>query len=144
MPRCQGSTRQHPIGTTGRVKLCLYCSICSGSGRSPGIYIQSVRQDGLAAEAGLEVGDQILAVNGTEFTGITHSQAVVALKGSRQLNITVNKYAVSTPISISQVHRKVHGRYTDKKKILLRERKRHTDRSVSSTPYAVLKGGRAR
>ena len=72
-------------------------SICSGSERTPGIYIQSVRQGELAAEAGLEVGDQILAVNGTEFTGITHSQAVVALKGSQQLNVTVNKYAVSAP-----------------------------------------------
>ena len=72
-------------------------SICSGSEGTPGIYIQSVRQGGLAAEAGLEVGDQILAVNGTEFTGITHSEAVVALKGSRQLNVTVNKYAVRSP-----------------------------------------------
>ena len=30
---------------------------------------------------------------------------------------------------------------TSNKKVLLRERKRHTDRSVSSTPYAVLSRG---
>ena len=35
----------------------------------------------------------------------------------------------------------VHGRRTNKK-VLLRERKRHTDRDVSSTPSAVLSGGR--
>ena len=29
----------------------------------------------------------------------------------------------------------------NKKKVLLRERKRHTDRGISSTPYAVLSGG---
>ena len=79
-------------------------SICSESEGTPGIFIQSVRQGGLAAEAGLEVGDQILAVNGTEFTGITHSEAVVALKGSRQLNVTVNKYAVSAPTLNKQVN----------------------------------------
>ena len=31
--------------------------------------------------------------------------------------------------------------FSKRKKVLLRERKRDTDRSVSSTPYAVLSGG---
>ena len=35
----------------------------------------------------------------------------------------------------------MHWTYLFNKKVLLRERKRHTDRSVSSTPYAVLSWG---
>ena len=35
---------------------------------------------------------------------------------------------------------KIHLPFNNKK-VLLRERKRHTDHSISSTPYAVLSGG---
>ena len=35
----------------------------------------------------------------------------------------------------------MHWTYLFNKKVLLRERKRHTDRSVSSTPYAVISSG---
>ncbi|CAH1785818.1 unnamed protein product [Owenia fusiformis] len=71
----------------------LGCSICSGSQKNSGIYLQSTKVGGLAEEAGLEVGDQILNVNGTRFDGISHSEAIVALKSSRQLYIQIKKGA---------------------------------------------------
>ncbi|XP_023933200.1 harmonin isoform X2 [Lingula anatina] len=75
------------------VGMGLGCSICSGPPEHPGIFIQSIKQGSLAEEAGLEVGDQIINVNGTSFFGISHGEAVVALKGSRQLEFIIRKGA---------------------------------------------------
>lgn len=43
-------------------------SICKGPEWKPGIYVQFVREGGIAREAGLRPGDQILSCNGLEFT----------------------------------------------------------------------------
>lgn len=69
----------------------LGCRIASGPPTHPGIFIQFVKNGGLAEEAGLEVGDQIIQVNDTSFLNVSHSQAVVALKGSRHLEIIICK-----------------------------------------------------
>ncbi|XP_058502316.1 harmonin isoform X2 [Solea solea] len=64
-------------------------SITSGPTQKPGIYISNVKPGSLSAEVGLEVGDQIVEVNGVDFTSVDHSEAVRVLKSSRSLTITV-------------------------------------------------------
>nr|XP_029134689.1 harmonin isoform X2 [Labrus bergylta] len=64
-------------------------SISSGPTQKPGIYISNVKPGSLSAEVGLEVGDQIVEVNGVDFTNTDHKEAVKVLKSSRSLTITV-------------------------------------------------------
>nr|XP_020469424.1 harmonin [Monopterus albus] len=63
-------------------------SISSGPTQKPGIYISNVKPGSLSAEVGLEVGDQIVEVNGVDFTNVDHKEAVRVLK-NRSLTITV-------------------------------------------------------
>nr|XP_046251018.1 harmonin isoform X1 [Scatophagus argus] len=72
------------VGTKG-----MGISISSGPTQKPGIYISNVKPDSLSAEVGLEVGDQIVEVNGVDFTNMDHREAVRVLKSSRSLTITV-------------------------------------------------------
>ncbi|XP_060766017.1 harmonin isoform X2 [Neoarius graeffei] len=68
------------VGTKG-----MGISISSGPTQKPGIYISNVKPGSLSAE----VGDQIVEVNGVEFTNVDHREAVRVLKSSRSLTITV-------------------------------------------------------
>ncbi|XP_058263384.1 harmonin isoform X2 [Hemibagrus wyckioides] len=72
------------VGTKG-----MGISISSGPTQKPGIYISNVKPGSLSAEVGLQVGDQIVEVNGVEFTNVDHKEAVRVLKSSRSLTITV-------------------------------------------------------
>ncbi|KAM9278327.1 harmonin [Morus bassanus] len=72
------------IGTKG-----MGCSISSGPTEKPGIFISSVKPGSLSAEVGLEVGDQIVEVNGVDFSHVDHKEAVRVLKSSRTLTISV-------------------------------------------------------
>ncbi|KAM9808329.1 harmonin-like [Neosynchiropus ocellatus] len=72
------------VGTTG-----MGISISSGPTQKPGIYISNVKPGSLSAEVGLQVGDQIVEVNGVDFTNVDHTEAVRVLKSSRSLTITV-------------------------------------------------------
>ncbi|CAK6960078.1 harmonin isoform X3 [Scomber scombrus] len=72
------------VGTTG-----MGISISSGPSQKPGIYISNVKSGSLSAEVGLQVGDQIVEVNGVDFTNTDHREAVKVLKSSRSLTITV-------------------------------------------------------
>ncbi|XP_076027350.1 harmonin isoform X1 [Genypterus blacodes] len=72
------------VGTKG-----MGISISSGPTQKPGIYISNVKPGSPSAEVGLEVGDQIVEVNGVDFTNADHTEAVKALKSSRSLTITV-------------------------------------------------------
>lgn len=72
------------VGTKG-----MGISISSGPTQKPGIYISNVKAGSLSAEVGLEIGDQIVEVNGVEFTNVDHKEAVRVLKSSRSLTITV-------------------------------------------------------
>ncbi|KAG9334377.1 hypothetical protein JZ751_008126, partial [Albula glossodonta] len=72
------------VGTKG-----MGISISSGPTQKPGIYISNVKAGSLSAEVGLEVGDQIVEVNGVDFTAMDHEEAVRVLKSSRSLTITV-------------------------------------------------------
>uniref|UniRef100_A0A3Q4H7H0 Usher syndrome 1C n=1 Tax=Neolamprologus brichardi TaxID=32507 RepID=A0A3Q4H7H0_NEOBR len=79
------------VGTKG-----MGISISSGPTQKPGIYISNVKPGSLSAEVGLEAGDQIVEVNGVDFTNMDHRDAVKVLKSSRSLTITVLAGAVST------------------------------------------------
>ncbi|XP_070557363.1 harmonin-like isoform X4 [Ptychodera flava] len=70
--------------------MTLGCSIASTPGK-PDIFIQYVKPHSLAEQIGIKPGDQILEVNGVSFVGITHAEAVVVLKSSKQLTITLKK-----------------------------------------------------
>uniref|UniRef100_A0A4W5R866 Usher syndrome 1C n=1 Tax=Hucho hucho TaxID=62062 RepID=A0A4W5R866_9TELE len=72
------------VGTKG-----MGISISSGPTQQPGIYVSNVKPGSLAAEVGLQIGDQIVEVNGVEFTNLDHKEAVRVLKSSRSLTITV-------------------------------------------------------
>ncbi|KAM6204516.1 harmonin-like isoform 2-T2 [Sarcoramphus papa] len=72
------------IGTKG-----IGCSISSGPTQKPGIFISNVKPSSLSAEVGLEVGDQIVEVNGVDFSNVDHKEAVRVLKSSRTLTISV-------------------------------------------------------
>ncbi|XP_072127472.1 harmonin [Mobula birostris] len=65
------------------------CSISSGPTQKPGIFISNVKPGSVSAEVGLEVGDQIVEVDGVDFTNMDHKEAVQILKSSRSLTIIV-------------------------------------------------------
>ncbi|XP_036718391.1 harmonin isoform X1 [Balaenoptera musculus] len=67
----------------------LGCSISSGPIQKPGIFISHVKPGSLSAEVGLETGDQIVEVNGIDFSNLDHKEAVNVLKSSRSLTISV-------------------------------------------------------
>ncbi|XP_068116449.1 harmonin isoform X3 [Hyperolius riggenbachi] len=72
------------VGTTG-----MGCSISSGPSQKPGIFISNVKPGSLSAEVGLEVGDQIVEVNGVDFSNLDHKEAVRVLKSSRSLTLSI-------------------------------------------------------
>ena len=80
----------------------MFYSIVSGPKQFPGIYIETVRAGGLAENYQLEVGDQIMEVNGKSFQDIKHKEAIVELKGSKELNMVIKKHAVSQ-LSLSHI-----------------------------------------
>lgn len=67
----------------------LGCSISSGPIQKPGIFISQVKPGSLSAEVGLETGDQIVEVNGVDFSSLDHKEAVNVLKSSRSLTISI-------------------------------------------------------
>ncbi|XP_013003582.2 harmonin isoform X4 [Cavia porcellus] len=67
----------------------LGCSISSGPIQKPGIFISQVKPGSLSAEVGLEPGDQIVEVNGIDFSNLDHKEAVNVLKSSRSLTISI-------------------------------------------------------
>lgn len=49
-------------------------SICKGPPERPGIFVQSTKSNGVAREAGLRPGDQVLACNGHSFLHIPFAE----------------------------------------------------------------------
>nr|XP_053652627.1 uncharacterized protein LOC128702379 [Cherax quadricarinatus] len=56
-----------------------------------GIFITGVDEDSAAHKSGLQVGDQILEVNGESFLAVTHDTAVNILKYSRRLRLALRR-----------------------------------------------------
>nr|XP_022316588.1 uncharacterized protein LOC111120143 isoform X2 [Crassostrea virginica] len=69
----------------------LGCKIVSGPSNYRGIFVEHVKPGSMGEEVGFEAGDQIVNVNGTSFLNISHEEAIVALKSSKELNITIRK-----------------------------------------------------
>ncbi|XP_055634954.1 uncharacterized protein LOC129774909 [Toxorhynchites rutilus septentrionalis] len=67
----------------------LGCGICKGPEWKPGIFVQFTKDGGVAREAGLRPGDQILSCNGKGFLDITFAEAVSVMKGSHVLELVV-------------------------------------------------------
>ncbi|KAL5018419.1 hypothetical protein ScPMuIL_004141 [Solemya velum] len=67
----------------------LLFSLLGGQERQGGIFILEVEKGSKAYEVGLKRGDQILEVNGTDFSNISHNRAGDILKGSTHLSILV-------------------------------------------------------
>ncbi|CAH1259027.1 USH1C [Branchiostoma lanceolatum] len=67
----------------------LGCSICGGPAYKPGVFVKNVKPGSIAEEIGLKLGDQFLDVNGINLTHADYGEAISALKGSKQLTITV-------------------------------------------------------
>uniref|UniRef100_A0A8C9QSJ8 Usher syndrome 1C n=1 Tax=Scleropages formosus TaxID=113540 RepID=A0A8C9QSJ8_SCLFO len=81
--------KEKKVFLTGMSCVTSGAHISSGPTQKPGIYVSNVKLGSLSAEVGLEVGDQIVEVNGVDFTNLDHKQAVRELKSSRSLTITV-------------------------------------------------------
>lgn len=47
--------------------------VCKGPDWKPGIFVQFAKDNGVAKEAGLRPGDQLISCNGVNFTDITFS-----------------------------------------------------------------------
>ncbi|CAH0561329.1 unnamed protein product [Brassicogethes aeneus] len=73
----------------------LGCGICKGPEWKQGIFIQFTKEGGIAREAGLRPGDQILICNNVDFSDIQFNEAVNLMKTSRQLDLVVRKSAGS-------------------------------------------------
>ncbi|GJQ84792.1 hypothetical protein Trydic_g21191 [Trypoxylus dichotomus] len=73
----------------------LGCGICKGPEWKPGIFVQFTKEGGIAREAGLRPGDQILYCNNVDFSDIPFNEAVNLMKGARQLDLIVRKGAGS-------------------------------------------------
>ncbi|MEQ2249889.1 hypothetical protein ILYODFUR_034258, partial [Ilyodon furcidens] len=87
----ESSTSQVPLrlqikvsGQSGRLGI----SIAGGKGSLPykdhdeGIFISRVAQGGPSEKAGIHVGDRLLEVNGLSMQGVTHHEAVAALRNA--------------------------------------------------------------
>ena len=76
-------TMQRSPGTT------LGFSIRGGGEHELGIFVSHIDAFSLAEKSGLQVGDQIINVNGISFDRVSHSSAVLVLKSHDNLKIEV-------------------------------------------------------
>ncbi|XP_038620222.1 harmonin [Tachyglossus aculeatus] len=106
------------IGSRG-----LGCSISSGPSQKPGIFISNVKPGSLSAEVGLEVGDQIVEVNGIDFSTLDHKEAVSVLKASRSLTISIVTGA-GRELFMTPRERQAEGRQRDLARQELMQQKR--------------------
>lgn len=54
----------------------LFFRVCKGPDWHPGIFVQFTKENGLAQEAGLRPGDQILECNGVKFMDIPFNEVL--------------------------------------------------------------------
>ncbi|KAK2827456.1 hypothetical protein Q7C36_018382 [Tachysurus vachellii] len=64
-------------------------SLLGGSERGFGIFIDNVKEDSKAMEAGLKRGDQIIEINGQNFENISYSKAMDIIRNNTHLSLTV-------------------------------------------------------
>ncbi|XP_055523391.1 uncharacterized protein LOC129717488 [Wyeomyia smithii] len=88
-PGAAGSCRELLITLSVPPRTKLGCGICKGPDWRPGIFVQFTKEGGVAREAGLRPGDQIMSCNGREFADITFAEAVSIMKASSLLELRV-------------------------------------------------------
>uniref|UniRef100_T1JE07 PDZ domain-containing protein n=1 Tax=Strigamia maritima TaxID=126957 RepID=T1JE07_STRMM len=71
----------------------LGCSICKGPKEKPGLFVQSIKDGGLAQQVGLHIGDQIMQVNSLDFSNVEFQDAVKYLKSQQKLELLIRKGA---------------------------------------------------
>ncbi|XP_046751992.1 rho guanine nucleotide exchange factor 12 isoform X4 [Diprion similis] len=79
------------------------------SGDNP-VYVQSVKEGGAAARAGLHSGDKIIKVNGVNVMQSTHTDVVALIKSSTQVVLTVQQKpatGLQSPLTAHQIQRPV-------------------------------------
>ncbi|KAM3967991.1 uncharacterized protein ACR2FA_004381 isoform 2-T2 [Aphomia sociella] len=77
----------------------LGCGICKGPEWKPGIFVQFVREGGIAREAGLRPGDQILSCNGQDFANVSFNEAISAMKATGRLELVIREGAGADLVS---------------------------------------------
>ncbi|KAJ8724986.1 hypothetical protein PYW07_015944 [Mythimna separata] len=77
----------------------LGCGICKGPEWKPGIFVQFVREGGIAREAGLRPGDQILSCNGLDFSNVAFNEAISAMKATGRLELMIREGAGTDLVS---------------------------------------------
>ncbi|KAL6428551.1 hypothetical protein ACFW04_007884 [Cataglyphis niger] len=70
------------------------------SGDNP-VYVQSVKEGGAAARAGLHAGDKIIKVNGVNVMQSTHTDVVHLIKSSTQVVLTVQQKPVAASSAVA-------------------------------------------
>ncbi|XP_035772891.1 uncharacterized protein LOC118456341 [Anopheles albimanus] len=88
---CCGRDMKVILSVAPRTKLG--CGICKGPDWKPGIFVQFTKEGGVAREAGLRPGDQILSCNGHSFAEASFSEAVGVMKSSHVLELIVRPSA---------------------------------------------------
>ncbi|XP_055710946.1 uncharacterized protein LOC129806406 isoform X2 [Phlebotomus papatasi] len=79
------------LNVAPRSKLGL--GICKGPEWKPGIFVQFTKEIGVARDAGLRPGDQLLSCNGVDFGDILFSEAVAIMKSSSRLDLVIRTAA---------------------------------------------------
>lgn len=71
----------------------LGCSVVKGPPVYPGIFVQEIKANGIAQSSGLEVGDQIIGMNGFSFYPghYDFNEAMAKIKACQQMTLTVRK-----------------------------------------------------
>lgn len=71
----------------------LGCSVVKGPPKYPGIFIQTVKPNGVAEKAGLEIGDQIITINDMSCLSehMTFEQVIEKIKSCKQMKFKVKK-----------------------------------------------------
>ncbi|XP_035431354.2 uncharacterized protein LOC118263452 [Spodoptera frugiperda] len=77
----------------------LGCGICKGPEWKPGIFVQFVREGGIAREAGLRPGDQILSCNALDFSNVSFNEAISAMKATGRLELVIREGAGTDLVS---------------------------------------------
>uniref|UniRef100_A0A182YIC5 PDZ domain-containing protein n=1 Tax=Anopheles stephensi TaxID=30069 RepID=A0A182YIC5_ANOST len=88
---CGGRDLKVILSVAPRTKLG--CGICKGPDWKPGIFVQFTKEGGVAREAGLRPGDQILSCNGHSFAEASFGEAVAVMKSSHVLELVVRPSA---------------------------------------------------
>ncbi|CAG9832319.1 unnamed protein product [Diabrotica balteata] len=119
--------------------------ICKGPEWKPGIFVQFTKEGGIAREAGLRPGDQIVQCNNVDFSDIPFNEAVNLMKTSRQLDLLIRKAAASELFpgessgynsSASSVTEDQSSSWGDPKRLsIVKEENQHTEERLNQRSF---------